>query len=503
MTRHDVVFLGTSPNALVCAARLARSGLSVLLLETRGAPGGPLATEPFAPGFLADTGVMSAAIDAEIASDLGLSLEVIARDTVTSLGPAPVTLARGPEAFPHQTFAWPAPFQNAVQLLRALHAESPPSMPVPSPGDMASLNALSAHLQGLGPRGMHEVLRLLFLPMRDYLREIQAPPALQGMLAGLGVRGLSEGPFAAGTLYNALHHEATGDGLFRATVRGGPGKLAETLADKALATGAQIRFNVPVPLHIQVEDGIARAVRLPTGERLTAGAFVSDHDARFTFTRLVSPTDLDPETNRAIRHLRYRGSVARVHLALRALPEFPGVDPRALGGSLVVAPGVDSLERAWDQAKRGTVSSEPYLEAAIPTVRDDSLAPQGRHILSVWAQYVPFARADRNAVAKIVTDRLASFAPGLPSLVLASQVLLPEDLEARFHLTEGQIYGGENRLEQSFFLRPLPGLPRYGSPIENLYLTGSGAHPAGYGGRSGWNLARLLLEGGPGAVAQA
>jgi phytoene dehydrogenase-like protein len=154
---------------------------------------------------------------------------------------------------------------------------------------------------------------------------------------------------------------------------------------------------------------------------------------------------------------------------------------------------VASLERAWDQAKRGAVPDKLYIEATLPSINDKSLAPEGQHVLSAWVQYVPYGRADRDVVRTRVVEQLAAFAPGLPERILHHEVALPEDLERRFGLTEGQAYGGEINLAQAFFLRPIPGYSHYESPIANLYLGGSAAHPGGYSGRSGWNLAGSLL----------
>jgi len=485
VSKHHVIFVGTSPNALAAAARLALAGRSVLLLGTRHSVGGPVATEVFAPGFRADTGVMSAALDPEIASALSLSLDVIRRDIVTSLGPNPVTLRTEP--------ALPTAVLHAVGLLRALYASPPPSVPVATGSDAASLGRLTAQLTGLGAREMHEVLRLLFLPVRDFFSELGLPAAEQGLLGGVAVRGLSQGPFAPGTLFHFLHQLAIGEGLFPSTVRGGLGALSEALADKARAAGAEIRTGLPGGFKVEIADGKASGVRLADGRLLEADAVVSDHDARSTFTRLVSPIHLDPELNRTLRQVRYQGTVARIHLALRARPTFNGVDEEAYRGTLVLSPDLPYLERAWDQAKRGVVPAHPYVEVTLPTVTDPDLAPEGNHVLSAWVQYVPHGRGDREALWKSVLGHLAELAPALPGQVLHHEVLLPEDLESRFGLTEGHLFGGQVALEQSFFLRPFPGSAHYDTPIENLYLCGSSAHPAGYTGRSGWNLAGALL----------
>jgi phytoene dehydrogenase-like protein len=488
VSQVDVLFLGSSPNALAAAARLAQAGRRVLVLETRGALGGAVATEAFAPGFRADTGVASAALDPEIAAALGISVPVIRRDTVTALGARPVTL-RGAVELPEAV-------AQAVELLRALYRETPPVMPAPEGADAAMLHGLAARLAGFGARPMHEVLRLLFMPARDFVAEQALPEGVQAVLAGAAVRALSEGPFAQGTLFGLLHHMAVDDGLFRCTAKGGLGALVEALAGAVRGAGAEIRVGVPGPLLVDVENGAARGVRLADGEVIGAGAVVSDHDARTTLTRLVSPRELDPEVNRALRAVRYRGSVARVHLALRALPRFVGVDPDALRGTLVVASDVASIERAWDQAKRGVVPARPYVEVCLPTVNDPTLAPEGQHVLDAWVQYVPYGRGDREALATSVIEALSPFAPDLAALVLHRKVSLPEDLEAHFGLAEGQLYGGEVRLEQAFFLRPIPGFSHHETPIANLYLGGSAAHPGGYSGRSGWNLAGRLLGRG-------
>ena len=482
MSQYDVVFVGSSPNALAGAARLARHGKKVLVLDSREALGGPVATEEFAPGFRADTALAGAALDAEVAAELGVSVEVVRRETVTVLAPEPVTVGRP---------SLPQAAADAVDLLRAMARTAAPSLPVPSAGDAAALGELGSRLLGLGERRMHEVLRLLFMPARDFALETGLARADAAVLCAGAVRAVSEGPFAPGTLYNYLYHEAAGDGLFGPTARGGLNGLAGALADSARSSGVELRTGAGT-LSVDVRDGVAHGV-YSNGERIGAGAVVSDLDVRATFTRLVPAHELPPETNRDIRNLRYRGSVARVHLALNELPRFNGVSGDALRGTLMVGPDIASLERAWDQAKRGAVPAQPHIEVTLPSVSDPGLAPEGRHVLSAWVQYVPHGRGDREALARRVIDRLAAFAPGLGEQVLHHKVLLPDDLESRFGLTEGHLYGGEIHLAQAFFLRGAPGCVHHRTPIENLWLGGSAAHPGGHGGRSGWSVAGALL----------
>jgi phytoene dehydrogenase-like protein len=496
MSGVDVVFVGSSPNALVAAARLAKRGAKVTVLETRAFAGGPVATEAFSKGFFADSGVMSAAVEPEIMRELGLEsdIEILRRDSATLLGDSPTTLAEAP--------ALPRAFFDAVEIVRAMHRLSPPRVPSASANDRAALGEVAARLLGLGarahggspsdPRAMHEVLRLTFISARDYLEENLRSEAERTLLAVVALRNLSEGPFAPGTLYPLLHRFAIDDALFGSTAKGGLGALSSALANAARKLGVDVRLGVSGPVKLEIVDGAARGVRLGDGMVVSAKHVVSDFDARTTLTSLVSPRDLDPEINRAVRHLRYRGVTARVQIALKSAPIFRGVDEHALRGTLVIAGDVAGIERAWDAAKRGKLSPKPIVELTVPSTLDSSLAPPGHHVIDASIRYVPYGRVDRGAVLESLLLSLERFDREIRGRVVDSAVSLPEDLERRFGLAEGHLEGGEVRLDQAFFLRPLPGYAGYASPIEHLWLGGSGAHPGGYRGRAGENLAREL-----------
>ncbi len=350
MSGFDAIFVGSSPNALAEQPRAsAKSGARVCVVETANEVGGPVATEPFAEGFRADAGVAAITIDPDIARELGLEIEILRRDSATWLGDATGDPGHALRSAPEL----PRAFDDAVSLLRGIYRSEPPDVPALTGDDAATLGMLGASLAALGPRGMHEALRLAFLPVRDFAREAGLDEAASALLSGVAVRGLTEGPFAPGTTFGLLHRAAIDDALFRSSAKGGVQRVAEALAACARAAGAEIRVGAPGPLTIDLDDGHARGLRLADGTILEAARVVSDLDARATFTRLVSPRALDPEQNRAVRALRYRGSVARVHLALRALPALRGVERSALGGTLVVAPNVAAIERAWDDGKRG------------------------------------------------------------------------------------------------------------------------------------------------------
>ncbi len=509
MTTYDTIILGSSPNALTVAAYLSRSGERVLVLEPSDTIGGANATSQFFDGFRADLGLMSGRLSDSIVKDLKLEshgLEVIERDTITSMLPDGKSfslskdLDKSVEAL--SSFAkndaesykqlWNL-LQQASDFLKEGQSITPPPHGLKNVPEMV---ALVAKLRGYGARQMTEIMRLLLMPVRDMLDEWFENPALKGLLASAAVRGLSQGPFAGGTTFNLLHHLAIGDGYFRATAKGGIGAVCNALAEAARAAGAELRTKSGVA-RINIENGIASGVELSTKEKIAAGRIISDFDVRHTFRHLVDPAELQPEFNRAVNCLKYNSSVVRINLALKELPEFTsGITEAALAGTLVLAPSVAYIEKAFDSAKRGKVSGEPYLEITIPTIKDRSLAPSGKHVMSIWLQYAHFsAHPDSETVLNTAVKQTSEFAQGLKELILKAQVLCPQDFQDQYLLTEGHLYGAEMMLSQAFFLRPIPGYAQYTTPIERLYLCGPATHPGGgISGVGGLNLAKELQK---------
>jgi phytoene dehydrogenase-like protein len=307
------------------------------------------------------------------------------------------------------------------------------------------------------------------------------------------------------------HYMGEIDGQFRAWgfPRGGMGGVAEAIAASARASGAEIRTEAPIA-GIAVRDGRARGVVLQSGEEIAAKVVVSSVDPKRTFEKLIAPEHLDPEFRRRIANYRIRGSSAKVNLALDGLP-VPAcleavrrcgepIEPY-LAGALSISPSIDYLEEAYDDAKYGRFSRRPYMDIVIPTMTDPSMAPPGKHVMSIFVQYAPYELAEgtwperREALGDTVIDTLSEYIPNLRELILHRQVVTPWDLEQTFGLTQGNIFHGELSLEQLFFLRPVPGTEGYSTPIEGLYLCGSGSHPGGgVMGAPGQLAARQLLE---------
>jgi phytoene dehydrogenase-like protein len=508
MTSYDTIILGSSSNALTAAAYLARGGQRVLVLEQSAQIGGADSTPPFADGFNGDIGLVSGRIDPEIVRELNLhdhGLDVIERTTMTSLLPndrsftLPSNRDRAVEViskFSSRDAAKYKPFMQLVDLaidfLRSAYTVTPYREHPPSQLDVQQLGSLAEKLRGYGRREMTEVMRLLLMSARDLLDEWFESEELKGLLAGAGVRGLNQGPFAAATSFNLLHHLAVGDGYFRATARGGIGAVSQSLSKAAQACGAEVQTNVG-PLQLMVNNETVNGVQAG-GKTYTATSYVSDYDALDTFAHLVPPPELEPEFNRAVRHVHYNGSVARINLALSGLPKFSGLTEEALRGTLTIAPSIAYLERAFDSGKHGKLSDKPFVEMTIPSLSDPSLAPPGKHTMSIWLQYAPYrAKLTADTVYATALNAISEFAPDLKSLVKHHHVTLPQDLEAKFHLSEGHLYGGEMTLAQAFLLRPIPGFAQYHTPISNLYLCGAATHPGGgIHGLAGRNAAREL-----------
>jgi phytoene dehydrogenase-like protein len=522
-SRFDAAVIGAGHNGLVAAAYLAKAGLRTVVLERREVVGGALATAEIAPGYrvpsVAHTvgRLRPGVIDHLRLREHGLDLIV---PEVRVFSPQPdgrsLTLwadrtrtARELRGWSvHDAEAYPL-FDQKVRALASflahVHASSPPDLKKPSAADALTGLRLARVFRGLGKRGTRELLRVLPMAVADFVGEAFETDELRGALASRGVQYAAMGPWSAGTTAVLLADSAGNDGgapgqsVF---ARGGPGALAEALARAALSFGAVIRTGVDV-IRVTSSGDRVTGVALASGEEISSSIVVSAVDPKRTLLRLVDPVALGPNLTWRAGNLRLPGVVAKVNLALSRLPAFAadgGSDAERLKGRILVAPGIDHLERAFDASKYGRVSDEPYLEATIPSIADPTLAPPGGHVMSVLAQWAPYHRregtweAERDGLGDLVLKTLEVLAPGLSDLVVARQVITPLDLERDYGLTEGHPLHGEPGLDQLFAWRPLLGHARYRLALRGLYLCGAGAHPGGgVTGAPGANAAREIL----------
>ena len=523
--RWDLVIVGGGHNALVAAAYLAKGGLRCLVLERRDRLGGAADTSELAKGIRVPTLAHTVGrLRRSVQKDLALSshgLSLVAPD-VRVFAPSPdgsaVTLwsdvGRTAEGLrsrsEHDADAYAA-FDARVRALGRFLDEigraTPPDIKAPGLGDALSALKLGRSFKGLGRDGSRTVLRVLPMAVADLVAESFDTDALRAALAWRGVRFGAVGPWSAGTAAMLLTDGAGNDGgAAGETVfaKGGPGALSAALATAAREAGVDIRTGAEV-VRITSRDGRATGVVLADGEEIVAGGVVSGVDPKRTLVDLVDPVAVGPSLGWRAGNIRTPGVVAKVNLVLGKLPVFPaaGGDEALLRGRIVVAPTIDAMERAFDATKYGRASDRPILEATIPSLADPSLvegAKAGTHVMSVIAQYAPYAldggwtEPSREAFGDAVLAVLESVAPGIGKLVTHRQVLTPVDLERQFGLTGGHPLHAEAALDQFFLWRPLLGHARYRLGLDRLYLCGSGAHPGGgITGGPGQNAAREIL----------
>jgi phytoene dehydrogenase-like protein len=511
---YDAIVIGGGHNGLVAAAYLARGGLRTVVLERRPVLGGAAVTEEVVPGFrFSELSYVVSLLRPEIIRDLDLprhGLAILPLDgTFTPLRPG-----EGP---PGGDYLWRT--NDHGRTLRELRRWSladaeaydeygllmvamasfvkpilslvPPDPTGLDPRDLLALAGLARRFRSLPELHQAVFVQLMTMSAADFLDQWFETDPLKATMAASGIIGTFLGVRSPGTAYVLLHHYMGEiDGAFRAwgIPRGGTGGVSAAIAGAARSLGAEIRTEAPVA-RIEVRDGRAVGVVLESGEIVRGRVVLSALDARRTLLDLLEPGHLPADVERAVRRIRYRGSSGKVNLALDRLPSFsclPGPGEH-LRGAISISPSVDWMERAYDDAKYGHWSRRPYLDVVIPTLVDPSLAPPGKHVMSCFVQYAPYALDpalgtwddQREAFGDAVLDTLAEFAPDIRDIVVGRQVLTPLDIERMTGLSEGNIFQGELTLEQLFFNRPIPGWAKYRTPIRDLWLCGSATHPGG------------------------
>lgn len=525
----EVVVIGGGHNGLAAAFYLAKAGLKPVVLEARDMVGGGAVTSELHPGFKCPMLSHHTSLSTDVSRDMDL-----ARQGLEFLRPAVKTFApdldgpalvvyederRTVEALrrlnPKDAEAYPA-YRAATEQLAKVVASvltSPaPSIDGPDARDLWNLFKAGRKFRALGRRNSYRLLRWTPVPAADLAREWFESEVLCASIAGPAVSGAMVGPRSAGSGLMLLLQEATRllAGRF-SRVRGGPGALTQAMAAAARAAGADIRTATRVERIVVRNDRVSGVVA--NGREIPAAAVVSAVDPKTTFLRLMDPVDLMPDFLRKVRNYRATGTLAKTNLALSGLPSFRGpaeagrygggvsADANALSGRIHIGPSIDYLERAFDHAKYGEMSTDPWLDVTIPSVLDPDLTPPGGHVMSIYVHYAPYRLRDsdwgasKDALLRRVLATLERFAPGVGALVVAAEVITPMDLESQYGFHGGHIFHGELTLDQLVTMRPLLGYSRYHGPVSGLYLCSAGTHPGGFmTGASGKLAAREIVR---------
>ncbi len=521
---RDVIIVGGGHNGLVTAFYLAKAGFKPLVLEGRAQVGGAAITEEFHPGFRSSTLAHNAGpLRADVARDMnlekhGLKLTTPDVNTVslTQDGRALILYSDRKKAaeeiakWSQKDAAAYEGFGVALGKIGKVIGEAlvltPPNIDSPNSGDLWGMLKTGRSIRNLGKKDLYRVLRWGPMAAADLVAEFFESEPLRATIAARGIFGTFLGPWSAGSSL-VLMLRAAGDPTPAGSVQfpmGGAGAITAAMAAAAKEAGVEIRTGAQVA-EIRVKDGVATGVALASGEEISARAVVSNADPKRTLMRLVDPSHLTPDFVQKIKNYRCMGTVAKMNLALSALPEFTALKAQGNGnllkGRIQISPEIDYLERAFDESKYGNFSRNPFIEMAIPSLSDPSLAPSGQHVMSIYMQYAPYNLRNsdwdtqRNLLAEEIVKTISKYAPNLSQTIIGHQMITPKDLETTYGLTGGHIFHGELALDQFFTMRPLLDWARYNTPIERLYLCGSGTHPGtGLTGGSGANAAREILK---------
>jgi len=503
---HDAIIVGGGHNGLACAAYLARAGMDVVVLERRHVLGGAAATEESWPGYkISSAAYVTSLVPPRIISELdldrfGYKVTILDPDywlpfddgTALTLhgdaGKTAAEIARFSKADAAAYLKFDEYFEHIAGLVRDMMFVIPPRLEW---REIPKWLALGHRFRHWTARDIAEVTRLFTLSGADFLDEWFEDDRIKGALATQTIIGGWGGPMSPGSAYVLMHHwigEIDGQSGAWGWVHGGMGALSQAIADSACAAGATVRAPALVR-RIVIQDGRASGVELDDGEILHARQVISCAHPVTTYFNLVGRENLPDEVVADVGRYRSRSGSVKVNLALSELPRptawkgpIPG-DPHT--GLIAISPSIEYLERAWDDAKYGRTSEDPYLEAVFPTVLEPGLAPEGKHIGLFFTQFGPYDLRDgswdteREIYGRRIIRKMEEYCPGFEASVEHIEVLSPPDIEERFGLLGGNLFQGDMSPDQLFCFRPIPGYGDYRSPVKSLYLCGAGTHPGG------------------------
>lgn len=522
---YDAIIVGGGHNGLTAAAYLARAGLSTLVLERREIVGGCCVTEEIAPGCRASTtSYIASMLRPEVIRDLKLAefgLRMIPCDpaiqvpfldghVVSWWSDRERARAEFREICPQDAETFVRVDDRLKKLARYLQPfflEPPPEVDTRSASGWADMFRVGRRFRSISSREISELISFLTGSLGEFLDHHYKSEKMKTLFLANNVYGKHGGPYQPGSAIGLLFHLLSGGEHqlqgFYGHVIGGMGSITQALAASGRKLGVEIRTSASVA-QIDVRQGRTRGVVLEDGREIRARVVLSNADPKRTFLKMVPSRELPQDFLHAVRGIKMAGPCAKVNFVLAEEPHFTGTSPDATPLErtfYTLVPSLEFAERCYDIAKFGEIPEELWVDCVVSSNADDSLAPQGKHILTCFVQYVPYRLCNgtwdekRELLGDRVVRKIAEYAPNVSNAILARQVLTPLDLERTYGLTEGNIFHGDLRLEQLFFMRPVPGWSQYRTPIRGLYLCGAGAHPGGgVTGAPGHNAAHQVLR---------
>ena len=514
MDRYDSIVIGAGHNGLVCAAYLAQGGQRVLVLEASDTAGGLGASREFHPGFHASVAHTVSHFSEKIASDLKLASHgfVTTSNSLRTVGlggdndhvilqqnSLSGTSAKDLDAYHNYSRL----MHRFADVLKPFWLKTMPRLGNNSLADITTFAHLGLNIRRIGKHDMREFLRVASLPARDLMDEYFDNDILKATLSWDGLIGSRLAPRSPNSAVLQMLYRMAGKSKGAHSIpKGGVNGLVEALSSSATASGAEIRTGVNVS-RVMIDRSsqglVAKGVQLMNGEKIEAEHVISSTDPRRTFLDLVGVQHLDIGFTNRIRRLRCDGYVAKLHLALNGLPEFD--DLQKPSDRMIIAPDLDAIEYAFDDAKYGECSTNPVMEIVLPSVHDSSLAPAGQHLLSAHLMYVPYrlkggwTDVARDLMCDRAIDTIARYAPRIREQIMHRELLTPSDLEQNYHVTGGHWHHTEFAIDQMLMMRPTYEAAQYRTPIPGLFLCGAGCHPGGdIMGGAGHNAAREILR---------
>ena len=522
MNKYDAIVIGAGHNGLTNAAYLAKSGLKVLVLEKNEYIGGAAVSRELHDGWTySNCSYVCSLLRPEIYRDLNLQkhgLQVLAYGgSVSFTKDGDIfgaysdqdlfrrELGRYSKKDADAYVRFTRDVSKQCRFIKPLLLRTPPDPTSFRFRDLEELLYLFKRMYGLGEQTMYDTIRFYTMSAAEYLDEYFESDVVKAALSGSGIIGTALGPYSPGTAYVLLHHymgEVDGSIGSWGYARGGMGAVSKALAGALQEYDGEILTNAEVT-QIQVKNGKTTGVVLANGDEYHAKNVVSNIDARRTYQDLFDPQDLNEKLLKQVDNYKFNGSSGKLNIALDGLPEFPamGKNNPLMYADMHFIDSLERIERAYDDWKNGRWSQDPYCDVLLPTMTDPTMAPPGKHYMSVFVQYAPpklatgeWTDEDREGFGKTVIDQIGEYSPNFKDLIVHAEIRTPQDIEDEVGLTEGNIFQGELSMDQMFFNRPFPGYAQFRGPVKGFYMCGSSTHPGGgVMAAPGANAAREML----------